>query len=101
MSSRYSDISKKLAERGTEYLVPVLYPEVEVTEDDIYVISTEGDRYDKLSLEFYGQVDYWWVILAANPRTTTGDSLGIQPGLQIRIPAEPADYLVQFRNLNS
>lgn len=101
MSSRYDNIAEKSTETGRDYLVPVLYPKVEVSDDDLYVITTEGDRYDTLSLQFYGRVDYWWVIMVANSGTISGDSLAIEPGTQLRIPAEPEDYLVQYQNLNS
>ena len=101
MSSRYGNIDREMTEKGQSYLAPVLYPKVELHEDDIYIIATEGDRYDKLSLQFYGRVDYWWVIMAANPEAEIGSSLVIAPGSQIRIPAEPEDYIVQYQNLNS
>lgn len=102
MGSRYDSIPKRTEKAGQTYLIsPVLYPKVELNDDDIYVIATEGDRYDTLSLQFYGQMDYWWVIMAANAEGIAGDSLVVQPGAQIRIPAEPEDYIVQYQNLNS
>lgn len=101
MNSRYENIAKRSTEQGISYLAPVLYPKVELQEDDLYVITTEGDRYDILALEFYGQADYWWVIMAANSEAVSGDSLAIQPGTQIRIPAEPENYVIQYQNLNN
>lgn len=101
MASRYNNISKRATEQGTKYLAPVTYPKVELSENDIYVIATEGDRFDKLSLQFYGKIDYWWVIMVANLGTVNADSLAVTPGLQIRIPESPEDYIVQFQNLNS
>lgn len=100
MASRYDNIPKRITEQGTKYLTPVIYPKVELGENDLYVIATEGDRYDKLSLQFYGSIEYWWVIMAANLGTVNADSLAVTPGLQIRIPESPEDYIVQFQNLN-
>lgn len=101
MNSRYENITKKSTEQGTSYLAPVLYPKVELQEDDLYVIATDGDRYDTLALDFYGQADYWWIIMAVNSEVVAGDSLAIEPGTQIRIPAEPDNYIIQYQNLNS
>lgn len=101
MASRYTNIALETTEQGTEYLAPVLYPEVEIGLDDIYVIASEGDRFDRLSMQFYRTVEYWWVIMAANLGTVNSDSLAITPGLQIRIPESPEDYIVQYQNLNS
>ena len=99
--SRYDNINTGTTEKGRNYLVPVLYPNVEISEDDLYVITTEGDRYDNLSLQFYGREDYWWIIMAANSIESTGGSLVVQPGIQIRIPAEPEEYIRQYQELNS
>lgn len=99
--SRYDNINAGTTEKGRNYLVPVLYPNVEISEDDLYVITTEGDRYDNLSLQFYGREDYWWVIMAANSIESAGGSLVVQPGIQIRIPAEPEEYIRQYQELNS
>lgn len=101
MSTRYDNTKTTVTADGTKYLVPVLYPEVEITDDDLYVIATEGDRYDKLALEFYGRTDYWWVIMAANPGVVKGDSLAVEPGVQIRIPAEPEEYIRRYQDFNS
>ena len=101
MSSRYTNISKRVTEQGTRYVGPVTYPRIELGENDIYVIATEGDRFDKLSLQFYGTEEYWWIIMVANLGTINADSLAVTPGLQIRIPESPEDYLVQFQNANS
>ena len=101
MASRYSNISKEISRQGTEYLVPVIYPEVKVGENDIYIITTESDRFDVLSLHFYGTTQYWWVIMAANMEAVRSDSLAVPPGTQIRIPENPEDYVVNYQNLNS
>lgn len=100
MASRYEEIEQLKTEDGRRYMTNVFYPDVEESEDDIYVIATEGDRYDKLSLQFYGIVDYWWIIAVAN-FIEKADSLAIEPGTQIRIPANPEAYRRSFRERNS
>lgn len=98
---RYSNIGISTLDIGQRYLKPVFYPNVEESEDDIYIITTEGDRYDNISLQFYGREDYWWIIMAANSLESAGGSLVIQPGVQVRIPADPEEYVRRYQELNS
>ena len=82
--SRYSTIPyRKVEEKvvtGTS-----IYPEVAPSEEDYYIISSMGDRFDILANEFYGSSQYWWVIASSNPHVRR-DSIYITPGLQLRIP---------------
>jgi hypothetical protein len=50
----------------TSYL-GVKYPEIPYLDTDIYVYTTIGDRLDKLSQQYYGSTEYYWVIASANP----------------------------------
>lgn len=75
-----------------------IYPEVAASEEDYYIISTVGDRFDILSKQFYGSSEYWWVLASANPNTRR-DTLFITPGIQLRIP--PYRTVVEvFERLN-
>ena len=101
MAKRFSSLN--LVERtpeGRRYIRNVIYPNLEPEEDDIYVITTIGDRYDKLAAQFYQNVDYWWVIAAANREIASTDSLCLRPGLRIRIPADVAKWQEAFEKLN-
>jgi len=98
MSQRYKNITLQKNEDGRVYQVPVIYPEIPPTEDDIYMITTFGDRYDLLAKSFYGDVRLWWIIACANSSTT--DSLFIEPGVQIRVPVDKSAVLNQFEELN-
>jgi len=85
------------------------YPEVPMSENDIYVYSTQGDRFDILALQYYKDKSLWWVISIANtaiagtalPSDLTQDSLVIPEGIQIRIPANYPNVLNSFKVLNS
>ena len=96
---RYDNIGILKTSIGQEYLRPVFYPNVEESSEDIYVIATDGDRYDKLSMNFYGSPEYWWVIAVAN-QLSVSDSLFIAPGTQLRIPENPEDYTRQYQDFN-
>ena len=76
----------------------VLYPEIEVHEDDDYTISIDGDRLDNLSTYFYNTTDNWWMIAVANglPKHT----MFVEPGLQLRIPRDVDKIQTDFERLN-
>jgi hypothetical protein len=99
MNNRYETIeTKRLENRGTEYLVNNIYPEIPITEEDDYVITVLGDRLDLLAFDFYGDVSFWWVIASAN--SLPGDSIYLQPGLQLRIPSNLSEVLEQYKSIN-
>lgn len=97
--SRYSNLNTTVDENGRSYTVNPIYPEVPLSEDDFYVITTMGDRYDTLASQFYQTSEYWWVIASAN--TAERDTLSITPGTQIRIPTNPEEYIEEFKDFNS
>ncbi len=82
--SRYRNIPVRTLE-GKDYRKNALYPDIPVSENDYYVITTVGDRFDILAQQFYSDVNLWWIIAAANP-TVRRDTLFITPGYQLRIP---------------
>lgn len=96
---RYSNIATTQDENGKTYRVNSIYPEVPISEDDFYVITTMGDRYDTLSSQFYKTPEYWWVIASAN--TANRDTLDITPGTQLRIPNNPQQYILDYENFNN
>lgn len=75
-----------------------IYPEVAASEEDYYIISTIGDRFDILSQQFYGSSEYWWILASANPNVRR-DTLFITPGIQLRVP--PYRTVIEaFESLN-
>ena len=98
MSQRYRNIKTLTNEDGRSYITNPVYPDIPETEDDTYLITSEGDRYDLLAQSFYGDVGLWWVIASAN--NSTRDGLYIQPGVQIRIPANKDQVLTNYIDFN-
>lgn len=82
--SRYDNIKHRIVEDKNSKQTSI-YPEVASSEEDYYIITTMGDRYDILSKQFYGTADYWWVIASNNPHSRK-DTLFLEPGIQLRIP---------------
>ena len=84
--SRYSRINIiRTPELPKLRYVNVIYPQIPLGSQDIYVYTTQGDRYDSLALTFYKDSSLWWIINRANP---TQDSASLFPsvGAQLRIP---------------
>jgi len=75
-----------------------VYPDIPYSEEDSYVITVLGDRLDLLAQNFYGDVSFWWIIASAN--SLPGDSLYLEPGSQVRIPANITSVLNQYKNFN-
>jgi len=82
------------------YYNTTVYPEIPLNDNDIYLITTQGDRFDILAYQYYKDTSLWWIIASANPGVNR-DSLTITPGLQVRIPADKAKVISLFRELNT
>src|SRR5574344_85401 len=85
---------------GRIYVQSPIYPFYEENDTDIYIVTVEGDRFDKLSLQFYDTIDYWWGIAAVNDISHT-DSLAIAPGTQLRIILDPEAYILAYNKVNN
>ena len=82
------------------YYKNIEYPEIPLSENDIYIISKSTDRLDLLAQDYYNDVDLWWVISKANPNKIKRDSLFINPGQRIRIPSDIDSIYNAFEKLN-
>lgn len=99
MQSRYQNIQiTKYQDKGDQYYLNNIYPEIPLSENDNYVIATLGDRLDLLAFDFYGDTSFWWIIASAN--ALPGDSLYLEPGLQLRIPDDVSLVLNQYKYTN-
>lgn len=98
--NRYAYIKLYKTEEGRTYQGITQYPEIPLSEDDVYVYTADGDRLDKLALEYYRDPSLYWIILAGNP-TLPFDTLYPTLGIQIRIPADPINIVNKFNVLNN
>tara|TARA_R110002012_G_scaffold295780_1_gene492560 strand:+ start:982 stop:1293 length:312 start_codon:yes stop_codon:yes gene_type:complete len=76
------------------------FPEIPSSINDLYVITTSGDRLDLLAEQFYKDVRLWWVIPAANMDKISRDSFALKPGIEIRIPANIKKIIRDFETVN-
>jgi phage tail protein X len=105
--NRYQNIPQTKLNTRQAY-VTSRYPEVPVSADDIYVYTTQGDRFDILAQQYYNDPSLWWVISIANtatagtslPSDLPQNSLVIPEGLQIRIPNNPQSVVSAFKLIN-
>ena len=97
--NRYRNIPIIRSTTGKQMYATSRYPEIPLSSDDIYVYTTQGDRYDILALQYYTNSSLWWVIASANPNTGL-NSLVIPEGIQIRIPSDYASVITQFNLIN-
>jgi hypothetical protein len=98
-STRYNNNDILKTPSGAPYYRGKFYPNVPLSENDIYIITTIGDRLDALAYTYYKDPELWWIISVANNNATKG-SLFPQPGLQLRIPANVSAILNQVEKLN-
>lgn len=97
--NRYSDIKLKRTDDGIKYRRNLIFPEIPESLNDLYVITTAGDRYDTLALNYYQDSSLWWVIAGIN--NVKKDSLVVEPGIQLRIPMDIQTVLRAFNSVNS
>jgi len=98
MANRYRNIKRSVTSDNIRYVNNVIYPEIPLSEDDYYVISTGGDRYDTLAQQFYSDHTLWWIIASAN--NSERASLIVEPGIQLRIPANKERILQLYNQVN-
>ncbi len=104
--NRYNKIEKRrntnefVGTLGTEYYRTVFYPEVEPSENDIYVQTEFGDRLDLLANQFYSDVSLYWIIAIANPNVVSLGSLTPPVGTQLRIPINISTIIDSYNRLN-
>lgn len=97
--NRYQNIPIIKNSSGESYHRNTLYPRVPLSVDDIYVLTVEGDRFDLLANQYYGDPSLWWVISIAN-EDLPQNSLYPPLETQIRIPANYANVLSNYSILN-
>jgi len=96
---RYTNIPVIKSPDRKQMYSTVRYPEVPRTFNDIYVYTSDGDRFDTLAQQYYGDSSLWWIISIANG-TLTQNSLTPPVGSQIRIPSNPTPILAEYNRIN-
>jgi phage tail protein X len=98
--SRYTDTGIFRTIKGREYYGTTKYPAPPLSSNDLYVITQEGDRFDQLAQQYYGDSSLWWVISTSNPGLKQ-NSYYPPVGVQIRIPTDLAAIMAQQQVINA
>ena len=84
--SRYKNAKISKTDKGEKFDT-TKYPKIPEKNDDIYLLSTDGDRFDLLAQKYYGDPNLWWYIAKANKMYFNN----IPRGSTIRIPVNVSD----------
>ena len=95
---RYDNIKVLQSPEGKQYRTTTIYPETPISDNDYYIITTAGDRYDTLADQFYNDHTLWWVIASAN--NSQRASLIVEPGIQLRIPGNIDTIINNYNKIN-
>ena len=82
--AEYYDRYKVLRSDGKS----TLFPNIKIIEQstDLYIVFNKNTmRFDNLSYKYYGDPDYAWLILMANPQYGSME-YSIEDGVTLRIP---------------
>jgi nucleoid-associated protein YgaU len=97
--SRYSgtDIVKKYDKNTKENksslkYATTIYQKIPLRDDDLYIITTNGDRLDTLANKFYKDSRLWWYIAKANNLV----DMNVEEGTSLRIPVS-----LQYKDTDS
>lgn len=97
---RYDKTTILKTQNGRPYYKSKIYPQIPYTENDIYVITTIGDRLDLLAYFYYKDATLWWIVSVANSNVISQGTLYITPGTQLRIPTNIDQVITQYNQLN-
>jgi len=99
MSLRYEDSIIFNTTQGKPYYESKRYPNIPLSESDLYVVTTVGDRLDLLANQYYRDPNLWWIIAFANNNITRG-SMFPAPGTQLRIPTDLSNVIRLYEQFN-
>ena len=77
-----SQYIKGTKSRVSKYITSI-FKIVPEDDNDIFVITQEGDRLDNLAYTFYGDPNFWWYIAHINNLSY----MNVPAGTRLRIPA--------------
>jgi hypothetical protein len=97
--TRYDNKTILKTSDGKPYYKGKVYPSIPLSESDIYVITTIGDRLDYMAYTYYRDSELYWIISVANNNVTKGSLFPI-PGTQMRIPTDLNSVLNLFNQSN-
>lgn len=99
MMMRYDNAIIKQTTDGKPYFKGKFYPDLPLSANDVYIITTIGDRLDSLAYSYYNDSTLWWIIAVANNNINKG-FITVPPGTQLRIPTDLNAILTLYNQFN-
>jgi hypothetical protein len=94
MESRYTNNYIKKTSDGRTVYQSKIYPNIPLSDEDIYVATETGDRLDTLAHQYYSDSTLWWIIASAN--NIHNAPIGLKEGTILRIPQNYIQILSAF-----
>jgi|TARA_Y100000022_G_C12954961_1_gene242051 phage tail protein X len=96
---RYDNIQIIKKEGERKFTETVVYPVINPSINDTYIITKQGDRLDNLAWEYYRDPSLWWIIARAN--NIGKGTLFPEVGVQLRIPDDVESLQNEYAELNN
>ena len=96
---RYDNIQIIKKEGERKFTETVVYPVINPSINDIYIITKQGDRFDNLAWEYYRDPSLWWILARAN--NMGKGTLFPEVGVQLRIPDDVESLQNEYNELNN
>ena len=93
--ARYDNKTILKTPQSVPYIKGKFYPNIPLSENDIYVLTVVGDRLDLLANQYYGDSTLYWIISRANNHLPS-NSIYPPEGTQIRIPTSTGNILSSY-----
>ena len=94
---RYNNTTQKVDKSGIRVYQTTYYPEIKISDSDVFIFPKEGQRLDNLAYKYYGDTTLWWIIAKANGIKGVAVPPLDEP---IRIPGNVTNIIENFNDLN-
>ena len=94
---RYNNTTQKVDKSGIRVYQTTYYPEIKISDSDVFIMPKEGQRLDNLAYKYYGDTTLWWIIAKANGIKGVAVPPIDEP---IRIPGNVTNIIEKFNDLN-
>jgi hypothetical protein len=95
MASRYENNQIQKLKDGREVYRTRIYPNIPLSDSDLYIVTQTGDRLDTLAYQYYDDSSLWWIIATAN--NLHDAPFGFEDGTILRIPENYLEIINNFR----
>lgn len=94
-TNRYAETKLDVNSNGKRIYLTTIYPTIPLSNDDVYILSRDGDKLDLLANRYYGDSTLWWIIAQANQ--IGKGSFYVTPGTRLRIPVNVQNVISQLK----